>query len=105
MVSWAFPGDASFVAETAGGDFAGYAAAVIPQGGSDMKVCAVEVPGEYRGLGLGKSLVARLVEHADSQKIRRVIIELPAAQEYFSRVLSRESFNICIRRFVRELPE
>ncbi|MCL2190477.1 MAG: GNAT family N-acetyltransferase [Treponema sp.] len=97
---WFFPGDLSFVAETAGGDFAGYVCAVRPCD-SVLRICAVEVPGEYRGLGLGKSLVARVLEQADRQGIPQVAIDLPAGQEYFSRVLLREFFRPCVQRYVR----
>ena len=101
---WVFPGDASFVAETAGGEFAGYACAVFASDAL-LRVCAVEVWDEYRGLGLGKSLLARLLEQADGREIRRVAIDLPAGQEYFSRVLSREYFRPCVQRYVRDGQE
>jgi len=100
MGEWVFPGDISFVAETAGGDFAGYACAVCPDDAS-LRICAVEIHGEYRGLGLGKSLVARLLEHSDGQGTARVTIDLPEGQEYFSRVLLREFFRPCVHRYVR----
>jgi GNAT superfamily N-acetyltransferase len=101
MGEWFFPGDISFVAETYAGDFAGYACAVVS--GGCLQICAVEVAGEYRGLGLGKSLVAKLLERADSQKITRAVIDLPAGQEYFSRVLLREFFKPAVQRYVREM--
>ena len=101
MGDWAFPGDISFVAETAGGDFAGYASAVRVSDAA-LRICAVEIHGEYRGLGLGKSLVGRLLEEADRRKIQRVIIDLPNGQEYFSRVLLREFFTPCVQRYVRD---
>ena len=100
MGEWVFPGDISFVTETAGGDFAGYVCAVRPSKTS-LRICAIEVQGEYRGLGLGKSLVARLLEWADGHGIPQVMIDLPAGQEYFSRVLLREFFKPCVQRYVR----
>ena len=100
MGEWVFPGDISFVAEPAGGDFAGYACAAR-LGEASLGICAVEVHGEYRGLGLGKSLIARLLEHAESQGGAQVIADLPAGQEYFSRVLLREFFKPCVQRYVR----
>ena len=102
MGEWVFPSDISFVAETAGGDFAGYACAARSSD-TCFRVCAVEVQAEYRGLGLGKSLVARLLEQADSQKIPQVIIDLPAGQEYFLRVLLREFFKPAAQRYVRNM--
>ena len=102
MGEWVFPGDIGFVAETAGGDFAGYASAVRCSE-SGLRVCAVEIYGEYRGLGLGKSLVAQILERADGLGILQVTIDLPTGQEYFSRVLLREFFRPCIQRYVRNL--
>ena len=102
MGDWVFPGDMSFVAETAGGDFAGYVCAVRPCE-TALRICAVEVQGEYRGLGLGKSLVARVLERADERGIPQVTIDLPSGQEYFSRVLLREFFKPCIQRYIRNI--
>jgi GNAT superfamily N-acetyltransferase len=98
---WFFPGDISFAALTAGGEFAGYISAKRV---SDtlLRVCALETEQEYRGLGLGKTLIARLLERADSLHIPDVIIDLPAGQEYFSRALLRESFKPRVTRFYRE---
>jgi GNAT superfamily N-acetyltransferase len=90
------------VAETAGGDFAGYASAV--RSGEILRICAVEVQAEYRGLGLGKALIARVLEQADSEKIPRVIIDLPAGQEHFSRALLREDFKPSVQRYCRIEP-
>jgi len=104
MGEWVFPGDISFVAETAGGDFAGYVCATCSLDAC-LRVCAVEVHGEYRGLGLGKSLVARLLEQADDRGIPQVTIDLPAGREYFSRVLLREFFRPCVQRYVRDRQE
>jgi len=101
MGEWVFPGDISFAALTAGGDFAGYVSA---QRVSDtLRVCALETEPEYRGLGLGKTLLARLLEKADSLKIDNVIIDLPAEQEFFSRALLREEFKPCVMRYGRTI--
>jgi len=106
MGAWVFPGDIGVVAETAGGDFAGYASAVrssAVHSGQILRICAVEVQAEYRGLGLGTALIARVLEQADSEKISRVIIDLPAGQEHFSRALLREDFKPCVQRYYRPL--
>jgi len=97
---WVFPGDISFVALTAGGEFAGYVSA---RKVSDklLRVCALETEQEYRGLCLGKTLIARLIEKADSLNIPNVIIDLPAGQEFFSRALLREAFKPCVTRYYR----
>jgi len=104
MGEWVFPGDICFVAETAGGEFAGYISAVrggAAHGGVILRICAVEVQAEYRGLGLGKALTSRVLEQADREKIPRVIIDLPAGQEHFSRALLREDFKPCVQRYCR----
>jgi ribosomal protein S18 acetylase RimI-like enzyme len=104
MGEWVFPGDLCFVAETSGGEFAGYINAVRNGtiGNEVLRVCTVEVQTEYRGLGLGKALLTRLLEEADCQKISRVSIDLPAGQEHFSRTLLRENFRPSVQRFCRE---
>ena len=104
MGEWVFPGDIGVVAETAGGEFAGYASAVrsgAAGSGQILRICAVEVQAEYRGLGLGKALIARVLEQADREKIPRVIIDLPAGQEHFSRALLREDFKPSVQRYIR----
>jgi GNAT superfamily N-acetyltransferase len=101
---WVFPGDISFVALTAGGEFAAY---ISSERMSDtlLRVCALETEQEYRGLCLGKTLIARLLEKADSLNIPNVIIDLPAGQEFFSRALLRESFKPCVMRYSRVKSE
>jgi len=97
---WVFPGDISFVALTAGGEFAGYLSAKRTSDAL-LRICALETEQEYRGLGLGKTLIARLLEKADNQNIPNVIIDLPAGQEFFSRALLREAFKPCVMRYHR----
>ena len=99
MGEWVFPGDICFVAETAGGEFAGYISAARVD--TIFRICALEVQAEYRGLGLGKSLLDRLLEQADSEKIPPVIIDLPAGQGHFARALLRENFTPCVQRYCR----
>jgi GNAT superfamily N-acetyltransferase len=101
MDDWVFPGDISFTALTAGGDFAAYVSARrLPD--ALLRICALETEQEYRGLGLGKALLTRLLEKADSLNIADVIIDLPAGQEFFSHALRRESFKPCVLRYCRE---
>ena len=111
MDEWIFPGDISIIAETAEGDFAGYITAIKSgiatfngdaTGDTSLRICTVEVEPEYRGLGLGKTLITRLLEQADSRKIPNVIIDLPAGQEHFSRALLRENFKPGVQRYWRE---
>jgi len=99
MGEWVFPGDLCFVAETAGGEFAGYISAA--RADTFLRICALEVQAEYRGLGLGKSLLERLLEQADSEKLPPVILDLPAGQGHFARALLRENFAPCVQRYCR----
>jgi GNAT superfamily N-acetyltransferase len=98
---WIFPGDISFVALTAGGEFAAYISA---RKISDtlLKICALETEQEYRGLSLAKTLIVRLLEKADRLNITNVIIDLPIEQDFFSRALLREEFKPCVTRYHRE---
>jgi len=97
---WVFPGDISFAALTAGGEFAGYVSAKR-MSDTLLRVCALETEQEYRGLGLGKTLIARLLERADNLNIPNVVIDLPAGQEFFSRALLREAFKPRVTRYCR----
>jgi ribosomal protein S18 acetylase RimI-like enzyme len=91
-----FPGDLCLIAESAGGDFAGYIYAV--KNSSVLQIQQLEVKSEYRGMGLGKTLLAKLVEKAGSKKIT---IDLPAGIDYFSRTLLLENFKPFVQRFVK----
>jgi hypothetical protein len=53
-------------------------------------------------LGLGKALVTRLVEQADSEKIPHITVDIPAWQEHFSRVLLRDGFELYTQRYWRK---
>jgi GNAT superfamily N-acetyltransferase len=107
---WVFPSDLCFVAETAGGEFAGYISAVrsgntrgnTTYDSESLHIRAIEVQAEYRGLGVGKALIGRLLEQADSEKIHRVVIDLPAGQDHFARALLRENFKPGVQRYYRE---
>ena len=101
MGKWVFPGDISIIAQTAGGEFAGYISAER-MSETLLRICALETEQEYRGLGLGKTLIARLLEKADNRNITNVIIDLPSRHDFFSRALRRESFKPCVQRYCRE---
>jgi ribosomal protein S18 acetylase RimI-like enzyme len=88
---WVFPGDLAVIAETANGDFAGYGSAEILE--TTLRIAALEIKAEYRGLGLGEALLTRLLELPDREKCERILIDVPQESEGFSRVLLRESFE------------
>jgi GNAT superfamily N-acetyltransferase len=98
---WAFPGGLSLVAETASGEFSGCASA---ENGADssLVIRVLEVAPRYRGLGLGRALLERLLAEADRRNVKRVFIDLPAEAENFARALLRESFKPFVQRFCRE---
>jgi GNAT superfamily N-acetyltransferase len=97
--AWSFPGDLSLVVETGNGDFAGYIAASRQTG--ILRICALEVRSEYRGLGIGEDLLARFIEEARRQFAGKtgakaafqILIDLPAGSGGFSQVLYRDSFK------------
>lgn len=97
---WTFPGDCCLVAETAGGDFAAYISACrVPP--SRLHIHALEVNPEYRGLGLGETLLERLLEQADRGGLVHLSIDLPAGSETFSRALFRKGFTPGVQRYCR----
>ncbi|MDR1637254.1 MAG: GNAT family N-acetyltransferase [Treponema sp.] len=100
---WPFPGSLALAAETGGGDFAGYVAAA----GIDpvLRVFALEVKPEYRGLGVGETLMSRFLEKAREGPYSRVTMELPPTAEGFSRGLLRETFKPYAVRYCMELDK
>jgi GNAT superfamily N-acetyltransferase len=84
------PAEPLLVAESGAGEFAGYAAAV--KQGDTLHITTLEVKAEYRGLGLGEMILARLMETAPVKKTAHVVMELPQTAGNFSRVLLRKSF-------------
>jgi ribosomal protein S18 acetylase RimI-like enzyme len=99
---WVFPGAIALIAETADGDFAGYGSAEILD--TTLRVAALEISEKYRGLGLGETLLARLMELPEVKKCTRILIDLPQEAEGFSRVLLRESFVPYGIRFFKNIP-
>ncbi|MFP3090680.1 GNAT family N-acetyltransferase [Treponema sp. TIM-1] len=96
-----FPGDLALVAETGHGDFAAYISAI--RRGSALYITALEVNPEYRGLGLGESLLSRLVSMIDPKHISTVLVDIPCDSEGFSRVLLRENFKPYVYRYSLKL--
>ncbi|GHU71104.1 hypothetical protein FACS189450_06600 [Spirochaetia bacterium] len=100
------------VAETGGGEFAGYISAV--RKGSALHINALEVRTEYRGLGIGEALLSRFLEKATEESAKtsgeaplgqgQITIDLPAGAEGFSRVLLRSAFKPYITRYCVTMP-
>jgi GNAT superfamily N-acetyltransferase len=92
-IAWHLSGDLTVVAETGGGEFAGYLAASRQEGA--LQIYALEVLPAYRGLGIGEGLLTRFLEQARAAETKplRILIDLPAGSEGFSPVLFRDSFK------------
>jgi ribosomal protein S18 acetylase RimI-like enzyme len=100
--SWSFPGSRALVAETAGGDFAGYISGAFAGNASGaLEITALEVRPEYRGLGIGEGLLARFTE--DAPGASEICIDLPQGADSFARALLRESFSPIRTRYRRRL--
>jgi ribosomal protein S18 acetylase RimI-like enzyme len=91
--------DYMFIAETADGDYAGCIEADINN--SLLYISKLEVNPEYRGMGIGKTLLVKLLEKADKQNLD-LSIDLPAEAQFFSRSLLLENFKPCMQRFIRK---
>ena len=95
--------DFSFVAETTNGESAGSVNAQLKQQyeKTSLYVNCLEVTPAFRGMGLGKALLAKILEKADKAKLN-VIIDLPCESDFFSRSLHLEDFKPVMRRFLRK---
>jgi ribosomal protein S18 acetylase RimI-like enzyme len=100
---WRFPGDLALTAETGAGDFAGYISAALE--GQVLRITALEVKHEYRGLGIGEALLSHLFARFDNASVNHILIDLPARAEGFSRVLLREFFKPYATRYCLYVPE
>jgi ribosomal protein S18 acetylase RimI-like enzyme len=110
-------GQPVLVAETAGRELAGFVA--VSQEGDTLRISRIEVKPEYRGLGIGSELCSLLLEKARDSKangvkhespfnkspIARIVIDLPAEAEGFSRVLFRASFKSIQTRYALNLEQ
>jgi ribosomal protein S18 acetylase RimI-like enzyme len=93
-------GDVFLAAETASGDFCGYICAF--KDGENLQITRLEVKHEYRGMGIGKTLLAKLLAKLpEKAEGKGVVFDLPAGFEYFSRTLHIENFRPVMQRFVR----
>jgi ribosomal protein S18 acetylase RimI-like enzyme len=96
--NFVFPGDICIIAESADGDFAGCVFAVY-KSPAHLSVCRLEVKPEFRGMGLGKTLLSKFLERVEEQKC--VTMDLPSELEYFARSLHLENFKPCVLTFIR----
>jgi len=89
-----------FIAENSIGELAGSINAEMHD--SILHIKSIDVKPLYRGMGIGKALVAKLLEKADRQKLD-VTIDLPAEADFFTRSLLLENFKPYSQRFIRKL--
>jgi GNAT superfamily N-acetyltransferase len=88
-------GDYSLVAETSGGT--PVATLVAHRDNSVFRLEKLEVRSEFRGLGVGKTLLRMFL---DDNKNETISVDLPTSAEGFSRALLRESFEAVMTRYV-----
>ncbi|MDR1863162.1 MAG: GNAT family N-acetyltransferase [Treponema sp.] len=93
----------ALAAETGNGEFAGYISAV-PRG-SSLRIQALELKPEYRGMGIGEALLVKLLEKTEDDKVSQVLFDLPIAAEDFSRVLIREGFKPYMTKYSLRLQD
>jgi len=91
--------DNCFIAETAAGELAAKIKTCLD--GAVLTIKTLEVEPEYRGMGIGKTLLSKMLEKADTQKLD-VQIDLPVESDFFSRSLLLENFAPCMKRFLRK---
>jgi len=78
------------VAESMGGELAGYISWEKKE--NLVFIQRLEVKAEFRGLGIGETLLLKFIESLNPEEIDEVLLDLPSGTEGFSRVLHRESF-------------
>jgi ribosomal protein S18 acetylase RimI-like enzyme len=97
MNPFVFPGDICFIAENPSGDFCGFISAV-KDSTINLRICQLEVQSEYRGVGLGKTLLSKFIEKAENLKLN-ITIDLPKDSDFFSRTLYLENFKPFVQKF------
>jgi ribosomal protein S18 acetylase RimI-like enzyme len=95
-----FQPELSLVVETKSGDFAGYISGSKKD--DTLHICTLEIVPEYRGLGLGKTLLARFLEKNESHPFSCISVDIPADIEAFAKTLRMEGFEACSCRFVKK---
>jgi ribosomal protein S18 acetylase RimI-like enzyme len=85
------------VAESRNGEVAGYISGEKTE--NVFVIQNLEVKPEFRGLGIGETLLTKLLESLDPKEIDQVLLDLPSGTEGFSRVLHRESFKPYMVRY------
>jgi ribosomal protein S18 acetylase RimI-like enzyme len=92
-------GEPALIAETSGGDFAGFISVI--RTAETLHICALEVKPEFQGLGVGEALCSRFLDSCKDAQTGSITIDLPSEAEGFSRVLLRKSFKPYAVRYYR----
>ncbi|MDR2901216.1 MAG: GNAT family N-acetyltransferase [Treponema sp.] len=95
---WDFPNDISWIAENNEGEFSAYILA--KKEGTRIRIIALEVLPEYRGMGIGEVLLNHFVDNIDTEQYSRILIDVPINSESFSKVLFRKDFSPYETRYV-----
>jgi len=85
-----------FTAESADGENAGCICAIKTETG--LNINKLEVNKKYQGMGLGKTLLSKLLEKTEEKTIT---IEVPVESEFFARSLHLEGFKMVSYKFKR----
>ena len=88
---------AAMTAESGGGEFAGFISGIAE--GPVFYIQNLEIKPEFRGLGIGETLLDKFLENLDGEDISQVFFDLPLLAEDFSRVLNRGSFKPYVTRY------
>ncbi|MCL2210715.1 MAG: GNAT family N-acetyltransferase [Treponema sp.] len=91
--------DFHFIAESSDGVIAGSINAVW--NGAILEINKFEIKNEYRCMGIGKTLLSKVIEKADENKLD-ISIDIPFETDFFSRSLLLENFKPVMQRFVRK---
>ena len=91
------------VAESRDGELAGYISGYRKE--TVFYVQNLEVKAEYRGLGIGETLLVKFLENLEQTGIDQALLDLPSGTEGFSRVLHRESFKPYLVRYWLKLRD
>jgi ribosomal protein S18 acetylase RimI-like enzyme len=94
-----FPGDICLVSETKESDFAGYICA-CKKNNSSIHISTIEVVPEYRGLGLGETMLSKLMDKINEMKIENITIDVPDGMEKLSQNLQTRGFIPFVKRFI-----
>jgi len=102
MNPFVFPGDICLVSETKEGDFAGFISA--GKINKNLHITNVDIAAEYRGLGLGKTMLSKLIDKAREMEIDGITVDVPDGMEKLAQNLFAQGFSLYVKRFALNMP-